>query len=120
MFLLLLFFSFSISLKAQQWKAPVPTRVGDITEQVTKGKVYKRKITYPGSRIRINPKLRFNNSITPQGMAIYDGKMYQFRNGGYCQVVDMSSMSQVESFYIPMASAPAYAKAMHMGAVRAI
>ena len=105
------------SLNAQQTPDPLPAQVGVIDEHISKTKIYSRRRRYPDGTTAINRKLRFNNSITPQGMAIYGGKLYQFRNGGYCQVVDIATMRQVESFYIPMSEAPAYANAMHLGAV---
>ncbi len=105
------------SLNAQTKAEPLPAQVGVIDEHISKTKIYSRRRRYPDGKTVINRKLRFNNSITPQGMAIYGGRLYQFRNGGYCQVVDIATMRQVESFYIPMSEAPAYANAMHLGAV---
>ena len=90
---------------------------GDINEHISKSRIYNRRRTYPDHKTVINPRLPFNNSITPQGMAIHNGKIYQFRNGGYCQVVDISSMRQTEAFYIPMSQVPDGANAMHLGAV---
>ena len=105
------------SLYAQTKEGPLPDQVGVIDEHISKTKIYSRRRRYPDGTTVINRKLRFNNSITPQGMAIYGGRLYQFRNGGYCQVVDIATMRQVESFYIPMSEAPAYANAMHLGSV---
>lgn len=92
-------------------------QAGDITEHISKHAIYNRRLTYPDHTTIVNPRLPFNNSITPQGMAIYHNKLYQFRNGGYCQVVDIKSMRQAEAFYIPMSEVPSGANAMHLGAV---
>ena len=105
------------NLNAQPTPEPLPAQVGVINEHISKRKIYSRRRRYPDGKTVINRKLRFNNSITPQGMAIHDGRLYQFRNGGYCQVVDLATMRQVKSIYIPMSEAPAYANAMHLGAV---
>ena len=103
--------------KAQTISSCQPQQVGAITENISKTRIYSRRRTYPDGKTKINPRLRFNNSITPQGMAIHRHRLYQFRNGGYCQVMDLRTMSQVDAFYIPMSEAPAYANAMHLGSV---
>ena len=109
-FLLIIALCLQVTMSAQQ-------HVGDITEHIGKFRMYNRRRKYPDHKTVINPRLPFNNSITPQGMAVYNGKIYQFRNGGYCQVMDIKSMRQTESFYIPMSEAPTGSNAMHMGAV---
>ena len=115
--ILILLILSQLKLNAQATSEPLPAQVGVIDEHISKMRIYSRRRRYPDGTTVINRKLRFNNSITPQGMAIYGGKLYQFRNGGYCQVVDIATMRQVESFHIPMSEAPAYANAMHLGAV---